>query len=417
MIKLRKLCGPEWKEPKTKHQSLVTKLRLISDSSTLNDERIITTCFTGWEEVARGWQPVNPYPIYMPNRGLRQTQKNTIEKTYNHELKFFKLFRKKEDIHALNNQPGKIRKTKKQKLNSDLIKSEKNRLEKIGEHQHHSSSSLFLPAVKKDNRSLLKKITDEKAENSFKVNNNDKNCSNIESDVAITIKRLPRLDKQLKNISTEFQAASSRNRTSDQSNQVKLVNLDYDNSNFLSRPSSKSVSNREPRFIKRKNRQTSRSFRQKNNVELKQEVVEGKSRMHLHVVLPSVSDSLTERNLSAVIQIKKVQENNIESKCDSSPILTKKIVESESENNVTENNESTYYNWKFLPFVPPVLKDNLISRSKWQGRKKPVSNIVAITQGTAKAGVNSNSIQKLQNYQLQMFPTSKELFLAGYPFQ
>ena len=422
-----------------KNRSLVAKLRSISDASSWMDEKKARGLKNiGWGEAARGWQPIKTFPACIATPGMKKLtkyvvhQKNDLAPTdaLSVKLHWRDIVKYTSDVIVKPNLLSKSLSNKKLHseihVNSKLL--DKNQSQKVSEN-HSNAAKKIQQILNRDfkfenNKGLeiRKKMRVPLDNNSFKKADR----------LAKLLRKLPKMQQQIKRDNKVVKRLSpnkspTRRRlspTKNRLNPTNRINIEYGSPVSTSKrillpiqPHASKTRDRKTKASPTKNRV--RTSNQRSTGEIAVKALELKTHMCLHVVLPSI-ESKPQTHLEykkfATENLKFKKETEVSSfRRTSTPIsIISKDTDFRANSALSKKVIEENFNWKFLPFLPPVLKQEDKAVQKWKGRRKPNTNLVAITKAAAKAGVSSNSINKLQRAALNGATTTTALPLTAF---
>jgi len=393
-----------------KNRSMVAKLRSISDASSWMDEKKeMRLKNIGWGEAARGWQPVKPYPAYISTSVVKKMTKEDFQQTdatsndtFPVKLHWRDIIKYTSDVMKPDLVPRNSESIKtKLGLGNDPKILDKNRLLKLSENHNYTPKKIqqilnhdlkFENDKSHDVRRRLRVPLDKKS-----LRKADK--------LAKLLRKLPKMQQQNKSDhKTVKRLSPSKSPTKNRVNPTSHINIEYgspvSNSKKILAPIQSQTKDSSEAKAALKQKTRSGSNLPPRSGEIAVQALELKTHMCLHVILPSI-ESKPETHL----EYKKFATRKPTKEADRvsdrhntiSPIsILSKETEPEERSTSSKKMGEENFNWKFLPFLPPVLKQEEKIVQKWKGRRKPNTNLVAITQAAAKAGVSSNSISKLQ---------------------
>ena len=410
-----------------KNRSLVAKLRSISDASSWIDEKKgIGAKNIGWGEAARGWQPIKPYS-HIPTAIVKKLTKEVYQQTERPgfeplpvQLHWKDIIKYTSDVTKPHLLPISFDSKKNKKSpRIDLKDIEKSKVRKDFRFQDHENS-LSLTS-RKLQQNLTRELNLQK-ENEYKKRPKitlDKQSLEKADRLAKLLRKLPRINQQSKQ---EVRKLKSPTKT--QPKPTAQINIEYESPISTSKkvlPSIPSdISKNKDKPSGKKKRVPAFSGGPSNG-EIAVKALELKTQMCLHVVLPSIEskpsqpDTQLEYKSFETQQTKLTRETDVKENHRCLPTSSTKNKDLEDFTSLSKKvSDENYFHWKFLPFLPPVLKQEDKTTQKWKGKRKPASNIVAITQGAAKAGVSSNSINKLQRISVSDVNQTKSLPLTAF---
>ena len=412
-----------------KNRSMVAKLRSISDASSWMDETNASrTNNIGWGEAARGWQPVKPYSAYISTSVVKRTTKESFQQTEPTPNETFPVKLHWRDIIKYTNdaiKPEQLPRgfeARKSQLgpNDDPKLPDKIRRQKLPEN-HSDASKKLQQLFNHDQKYETAKSFDLRKKSRVPL---DKKSQRKADKLAKLLRKLPKIQHQNKKDNRTVKRLSpTKSPTKNRVNPTSRINIEYGspalNNKRVLAPIQSKIRDREQTKVSSQKKSHSSNLPLRSG-EIAVKALELKTQMCLHVILPSI-ESKPETHLEYkkfATQKPKTDTDRLSLRQSTSSPVSVQSKETELDMSFTSPKKipvgDENFNWKFLPFLPPVLKQEDKTVQKWRGRRKPNTNLVAITQAAAKAGVSSNSISKLQRATMNGAKTTTALPLTAF---